>query len=206
MEILRIKDIMRAPAREVWAKKVGTKVLNSFVQRPDGRYVYTTKGQPTVNRQFINAAGIVSKYNYTLVDGFSEDANGMYTDMTGSAIVPVEIKYRSKKGNYQLNSRQLAIPGIIHLFYDEDFNRVLEYDFEELTSMANWRVCNQLQFNPDVPGKTLREVYLDMHADISRVERLLVEKDKDTNWLYKMVAKNAAEATLSAVAVKEKIE
>jgi hypothetical protein len=196
---------MREPARKVWAEKVGEKVLNSFIRRSNGNYVYSTTGQPTINRQFINAAGIDSKYNYTLVDGFSEDENGLYTDMTGSAIVPVEIKYRSKKGNYQMNSRQLAIPGIIHLFYDMDSQKVAEVTFEELVAMPNWRICNQLQFNPDVPGKTLREVYLDMHADISRVERRLVEKDKDANWLYKMVARNAAEATLAAVA-KEKIE
>lgn len=206
MEVMRIRDIMREPAREVWAKVVGEKVLNSFIKRSNGNYVYSTTGQPTINRQFINAAGINAKYNYTLVDGFSEDKDGIYTDLVGSAIVPVEIKYRGNKGNYQMNSRQLAIPGIVHLFFDRDFQRVTEIGFEELIVMPNWRVCNQLQFNPDSPGKTLREVFLDMHADISRVERRLVEQDKDKNWIYKVVAREAAEATLSASVGKDKIE
>lgn len=204
MEVLRIRDIMRAPAREVWAERVGEAVLNSFVKRPNGGYVYNTTGQSPINRQFINAAGLEAKAAYTLVDGFAEDANGLFVDLVGNSIVPVEIKYRSKYGNYQLNTHQLAIPGVIHLFYDQNFNRVREYTFEQLAGMENWRVANQLQFNPDKPGKTLREVFLDMHADISRVERSLAEKDK-TSWLYSL-AKDAAEATLATAVGEEKIQ
>lgn len=204
MEVLRIRDIMRAPAREVWAERIGETVLDSFVRRPSGGYVYNTTGQSTINRQFINAAGLESKAAYTLVDGYSEDKTGLFVDLIGNSIVPVEIKYRSAYGNYQLNAHQLAIPGVIHLFYDQDFNRVREYTFEQLIGMANWRVANQLQFNPDRPGKTLREVFLDMHADISRVERRLVEKDK-INWLYSL-AKDAAEATLATAVGEEKLQ
>lgn len=204
MEILRIRDIMRKPAVEVWAERVGEAVLNSFIQRPNGGYVYNTTGQPTINRQFINAAGLESKAAYTLVDGFAEDKDGLFVDLVGSSIIPVEIKYRSKKGNYQLNAHQLAIPGVIHLLYDQDFTRVREYTFEQLAGMSNWRIANQLQFNPDQPGKTLREVFLDMHADISRVERRLNEKDK-TSWLYSL-AKDAAEATLATAVGEDKLE
>jgi hypothetical protein len=204
MEILRIRDIMRKPAIEVWAERVGEAVLNSFIQRPNGGYVYNTTGQPTINRQFINAAGLESKAAYTLVDGFAEDKDGLFVDLVGSSIIPVEIKYRSKTGNYQLNAHQLAIPGVIHLLYDRDFTRVREYTFEQLAGMANWRIANQLQFNPDQPGKTLREVFLDMHADISRVERRLNEKDK-TSWLYSL-AKDAAEATLATAVGEDKLE
>lgn len=204
MEILRIRDIMRKPAVDVWAERVGEAVLNSFVQRPNGDYVYNTTGQSTINRQFINAAGLEAKAAYTLVDGFAEDTSGLFVDLTGTSIIPVEIKYRSKTGNYQLNTHQLAIPGVIHLFYDRDFTRVREYTFEQLAGMSNWRIANQLQFNPDQPGKTLREVFLDLHADISRVERLLEEKDKSV-WLYSL-AKDAAEATLATAVGEDKLE
>lgn len=189
MEIMRIKDIMRKPEQDKWSKIVGQKVLNSFIVRENGQYVYSAKGESYVSVQFLNAAGLKPKYTYTLIDGFSEDVDdlGLYTDTNGTSIVPVEIKYRSKRGNYQLNTHQLAVPGIIHLLYDDSFERVREYTFEELAGSAGWRICNQLQFNPDVPGKTLREVFLDMHSDITRVERLLVEKEKDErSWMYSM--------------------
>jgi len=211
MEVLTIKDIMYKREQRKWKRTIGDK-LEEPVQRPNGDTVYSTKGMWKINSQILKAAGIKSRFVYNLVDGYVLDSKGIYYYKNGDLfdgdqmITPVEVKYRGSDGNYQLNTRQLSVPGVLHLFYDQDFERVREYTFEELAAMANWRVCNQLQFNPDKPGKTLREVFLDMHADISRVERRLVEKDKDPNWLYKIVAKNAAAATLSVSACKEKIE
>ena len=210
MQALLIKDVMYKREQKKWEKVIGDK-LNEAVQRPNGDLVYTTKGMWKINSQILKSAGIVSKFVYNLVDGYVLDDNGLYTYKNGDLfggekkITPIEVKYRGKNGNYQLNTRQLSVPGLLHLLYDQSFNRVREYTFEQLTAMPNWRVCNQLQFNPDKPGKTLREVFLDMHADISRVERRLVEKDKtEKAWLY-TIAKEAAEATVAA-AVGEKIE
>ena len=210
MQTLLIKDVMYKREQKKWEKLIGDR-LEGAVRRPNGDVVYNTKGMYKINSQILKAAGISSKFVYNLIDGYVLDDNGLYYYRNGDLfdpdqkITPIEVKYRSSDGNYQLNTRQLSVPGLLHLFYDQNFDRVREYTFEQLAAMPNWRVCNQLQFNPDKPGKTLREVFLDMHADISRVERRLVEKDKtEKAWLY-TIAKEAAEATVAAVA-GEKIE